>query len=292
MPMYGALSLDRIPVAVWSFVAAIVPLSRGAGLPRPAGAMLTPARLLTQLAFTGTAVTLAAGAFWLSLRRKRIWRGHGEVVLLCAAWLTVRVPANIWLEPGNPEHWITPLVPVLILVAAGYDAWLSGKSTGSARRIGWLCGSAVLVVTLANLTQAIWPDHHRPNPDILMAQCVAAQMGDDDLVVSPMWDWTLYMPAEAKRHLSLPEFSLSRVGRYPNSQRLLSQLDSVIADIETGGGRALLVDVLAYEPGQWTWIETNLGLRLEEVHSYRLELAFVCRGERVWRIAGREPSSA
>jgi hypothetical protein len=288
LPMYGTLSLDRIRPAVWSFFAAIVPLTRGAGIPQPADGAVAPARFLIELALASAAVSLSLGAFWFWLRRKRVWREHREVVVLSVTWLVMHVPANVWLEPANPEHWIAPLVAVLVLVAAGCDAWLSWTGAGTARGMGLLGGGVVLLIFVANLTQAIWPDHARPNPDILMAQCAASHMGDADLLVSPVWDWTLYMPAEGKRGLSLPEFSLTRVGRNPDSWRLLAELNQVIGATETDGGRALLVDMLAYGPAEWAWIEANLGLQPDDVRRYQLELAFVCRGEKVWHIAGRE----
>jgi len=284
LPMYGVFSWDRIPAAIRSFLATIVPLGRGMALRQLATGIITPGKLLPQSALAATLFSLFATSVLLLMHRKLVWRNHRYTLLLSVVWILLYTPAIIWLDPFGPERWTVPLIPVLMLVATCFDIVTSSLVPQNLRRVDVVGGIVVLLIFLSNLTQAIWPDHHDPNPEILAAQYAATQMSGDDVMISPVWDWTAYLESQGHRTLSLLTLSLYDNGRNPDPDRLLRELDQVIINTQTAGGRVFLVDVFVYGPSEWAWITQNSGLCLEHFARYQLQPAWEFNGEQVWLI--------
>jgi hypothetical protein len=283
-PMFGALAWDRVPWAGFSFLAAIVPLNRGMALRSLVKGTITPGKLLPQFSLLAILVSLFLTATLLIVHRRRLWREQRSTVLLSLVWICLYVPANVWLDPYNPERWIVVLIPVVVLAALAWNAMLVSKP--KLRPVGALgLTSVALLVFMANLSQAIWPDHYEPNPDILAAQYAATQMTEADILISPRWDWTMYLESEGRRSLGLPWLSLQVAGRDPDPELLLAELDRRIAAAEAAGGRAFMVSAAGYTQSDWAWITENLGLRPEDLDGYEKVLAWDFDGEHVWQVS-------
>lgn len=287
LPMYQAFGWDRLPSAIWSFLGSIVPLWHGMALRQLTSGIITPAKLLPQLSLLLTLAGITFALATLVMRRKLIWREHRLTAILMLAWLALYISAIVWLDPYGPERWMMPLVAVLVLAALACNSlrgWLPP-------RVIFLLGAAlaatVLIIAAANFTQGILPDHRHPNHDILTARDAATQLAPQDLVISPRWDWTLYLGAEGKRALSLPDLAVEINGRNPNGERLLAAIDDRIRGAELQGGHAYLVNVYSYTPAEWRWITENTGLGLDHFRRYRVEPSWKAADHQVWRIVER-----
>lgn len=284
IPMYGQISPERIPAAMQSFLATIVPLWRGLALRDLAHNVITPDRLVGQLALAGSLLILIVTLGTLVVSGKSIYRERRFLLLLCIIWLAVYTPPIIWLDPFGPERWILPLVPAFVLVYLAYEVFARRASQAVFRWIPPAITLVVLLICLSNFTLAIWPDFRHPNPDILAARYAATQMTESDILISPRWDWSLYLESEKRQAVNLPTFSLAVGGRVPDPEKLLQAIDRQIAHAHASGGRAFVVDFSAYTDADWLWIRQNTGLGPEHFRRYPLQLAWQDGNVRVWQI--------
>lgn len=284
IPMYQTFAWDRIPAAAWSLLATIVPLWRGMALQELARGVITPAKILPQWALLFTVLVFGSTGITLLLQYKTVWKQYRYLLILCIAWLSIYIPPIIWLDPYGPERWIVPLAPILTLIAVAIS--LQKISEKGSRRIIVSVFSVVVVATIAsaNFAQEIWPNYKIPNRNIAAAQIAAGQMGIDDIIISPRWDWTLYLEVQNRKAIGLVDLSMRIAGQEPDSRKLLASLDSHIQEAKTNGGRVFLVDVFSYTPADWIWIEQNTGLRPEHFDKYPRVAAWQFEGEQIWEI--------
>lgn len=285
LPMYQTFGWDRLPAALWSFLATVVPLWRGLALRSLVHGVITPDKLFAQLAllavlgmFIGTGMTL----LW---RRKRAWQYDRYFVVLCAAWFVIYIPPIIWLDPFGPERWIVPLMPALILVAVALKSLEYGDMPYRQILLRIFGVLTVALLAAANLAQEIWPNYSVPNQDIVAARVAAGQMTTEDVVISPRWDWTGYLALQDRRSISLLDLSLQIGGQPPDPQQLLSSLKREIQMVGAKGGRVFLVDVFSYSSSDWQWIEQNTGLRPEHFAAFSKLPAWRFDDQQVWEIA-------
>ncbi len=281
IPMYGRFSPDRLLAAAWSLLAAIVPIWRGMALRQLQHGIITPAKLLPQLSLALTVAALVAVAVILIIRWKRVWREFRYPLFLALLWLIIYTPPIIWLDPYGPERWIIPLIAVLILIGIATSVLVAEMPLPGRRWVAAVGVTALSVIAVANLTQAILPDHRIRNPDIAMARYASEQMKAEDIIISPRWDWTLYLESYGRTAISLPAFALEVAGRQLDRGILLDRLEERLVQARGRGGRAFLVDLSAYSPDDWAWITQNTGLRPDDFTRFSLEAAWEFEDKRV-----------
>jgi hypothetical protein len=282
---YMSFDARHFTRSVLSFFATIIPSGRGLGLRRLLNGSLDPSKILPQLsllAILGLALLLAVGAI---RNRGQIWRRHGRLALVATLWFGLCALFTVWSDPFGPERWLVAIIPLAYLVAIVLDTFY--VAAGAWQTVAHqLSMGAVLVLFLANLTAAIWPDHHSGNPLLDQAVCSSQRMTGRDIIISPAWDFTRYLDSVAPHldYVQLIHLSAIEVGRTPDRMRFRSVVDGLVDRAHAGGGRAYLVDVFGYDAGEWEMVEWNTGLIPADFERYHRRLAWACEGAKVWEI--------
>lgn len=66
--------------------------------------MITPDKLLPQLALLSTLFVFAGAGAALVWLHRRVWQQNRYVIVLCAVRIAIYVPPIIWLDPFRPRY--------------------------------------------------------------------------------------------------------------------------------------------------------------------------------------------
>jgi len=112
VPLWGKWSIDRIPAAASSAVAAFVPVWEGVGLRSLMKGVLDWGKVLPQLSLVALVLLCVWSAIKLVRRRAR----SGDIVWLGLSYLAY-VPFIVWWDPCEPKWFVVPSVFLVVLLA-------------------------------------------------------------------------------------------------------------------------------------------------------------------------------
>lgn len=277
LPRWGVFSIARFIAAIPNTAAAIVPLNAGIGLRSLFNGEIRLDRLPAQI----TVFVLLPITVWLIVAgvraARRIWSTRAKAVVVCLTWLIPMTVFLVWLEP-QALFGCLPLFAALILVGLILYESRSGLSSHA----GMLAVVALLLV--GNLTGAVLPRHINA-PQVAKAAQVAAQMGPTDVMISPMWDWTAYLPLYDRRSRSL--IILARGSM--TEEDLQSWITTKVTEVNAQGGKVYISGVERLTLVDWRWLAEEGGLRFsrEDFDLLPKRLAWTLEdGERIWEVVG------
>jgi hypothetical protein len=289
-PQYMSLRLANIPIAIRSLLLAIVHANEGMQFRELLSGIVTPDRLAVQMAVVLVGIGLALAVVWTFQARKRLWRIHWQIIVFCTIWFGAYALFTFWADPFGPERWITTTIPLatgLALVFSDLRDHLTGPKSK------WMTAFGVLTIGtlfLGNLTGSIALDHFQPNLDIEKALCTGERMGEDDIIISPGWDFTRYVKLVTRRQdVQLLHLAGEILRQSENRRSIATEMNTLISSTRKRGGRVFVVDVFSYDESAWRVVQLNTGLTLRDFVKYDPTPAWQCLDETVWELKSAQP---
>jgi hypothetical protein len=179
---------------------------------------------------------------WLRAGR-RLWREAPGLWAFCALWFAGAAVFDSYQAADDPQFWINTLVPFYVM------AFLSLRSLF---RRDLFLGVPVLLL-LGNLAAPIWA-WHDPGylVDVRSAISAGRFLGPRDLVISPGYDWTQYLPVFAQRS----QFTLIGLAdRDATPLTAQARLRARVQAVRSAGGHVYLSDLDDTTPLGWRWMQ-------------------------------------
>ena len=185
------------------------------------------------------------------------------------------IPFIAWWDPWEPKWWIVPNVILAGVVALSLDA------VPYRRFCTGLAGVCIATVAFSNFSSFIWPAHAHPDPKLELANCVGTTMGDGDLFLATDWNWDgLLIYFHHQQVFSvLGEATIQGRGdalRRAMLARVRRELDA--------GHSVYMLDPEAYYKEHLDWLESQTGLKSEDLIGLPRKPAFECGGRTIYEI--------
>lgn len=270
LPIWGHLTLERVPIWFQTAIASWIPLSEGLGW----RAMLRGERLdlwgiLCALALGISALTLFSRLFH--------WIRHGSWSPVQAIYWGVGFYALfiLWWDPWEPKWFVTPNALLMLLLA---HAW--SRRPGS-RITSWVLIASLGLIGGANLHKSIIPRHQGPHPLQDRARCVAEHMRETDILLATDWTWAEYVAYFHQRSvLSL----LDLAARYPDHAVILRYIHQANLEARQRSGHMYMWDPSFYPQDYLRWLKATTGFTPEELEALKGAPAFTCNGLRFFEV--------
>jgi hypothetical protein len=250
LPMWGQWEAHRLVAAADSALRSILPTPL-AVWPRQIGWTTQRGRIAVDLALAAFGLLTLMAA--IRTRAKAVWLLSGYIVFL---------PFIVWWDPFEPKWFLIPNMFLGAFFSVALAPWFRSRFAAS------LILGSVLFIGATNFVTTVRPRHHDVGPDRLTAQCVAARMESQDLLLSVEWGWPDYLEYLHKRH------TLSLISRS-------SELDERLSEVHRVGGRVYIPDPKSYTADHLVWLQNQSGIRPEDLNRLSGPPAFSCYGRTI-----------
>lgn len=266
LPSWGQFEIERIPSLFITTVASIIPVWAGLGLRDLLQGSITVSKIPGQVSLLAYFILSFTTIVFFTLYLRKT-----ESNLRLLSWLVVAalvyIPFIFWWDPTEPLWFI--IVNIFFFGAISL-IWSQFRSVKDYYAFGLLVIISGLI-GLGNFTQTVWPRHNQPNEELQLAECVAASMKPNDILLATDWNWDGYVFYFYNREI----FSL--IGKNPgNSDAMLNLIQKKIDQAKQGGSQIILNSLDIYSLEQLEWLEENSGLGEEHFDRLLTSPAFIC----------------
>jgi hypothetical protein len=189
-------------------------------------------------------------------------------------WLLVLyatyIPFITWWEAVEPRWFIVPNVFLAALTAIILSYW------SKARYFRLALPAGVLILACMNLLISAGPKRFMESNPSKMAACVAGHMNPNDLFLATEWNWSDYL-----RHIHSREM-VSFIGEVSSAARnkdiAIEKIRLLADQRQQQGGRVYMIDTASIPSDHMQWLNTQTGLTLEDLRSFKGSPAFECVG--------------
>jgi hypothetical protein len=226
--------------------ASVASLGEGPNFRTIASGNLDLTNVLRVLLFLALLLGFALALAW----GMRAAHRDSSITAVALVWLLSYGLFALYWAPEDIQFWIATLPPLLLLST---QAWLGLP------RLALVGAGFIPVLLLAyNLTAMVPRSDLASNRDYARASCLATFTSQQDLIITPGWDWaSAYLPYFYQRQVfSLVDNYLLAAGR--DKTRLLAILEERMAVARARGGQVLILD------GQNRWLAQVTGLTTRE----------------------------
>jgi len=253
LPMWGRWDFHGPLLAASAAVDSIVP---------------TPLAIpLRQLSFNvqlgRIAVDVAIVGFGL-LTVLAVLRTRVRALWFLAAYLFF-LPFIIWWDPSVSKWSLVPNLFLAGFFAVSLDPWFRNRYATA------VIFATLLFVGATNFITTIRPRHRDIGQDRRVAQCVADHMKPNDLLIAAEWGWPDYLEYLHGRML------LSAISHFADARDWVDHVHSA-------GGTAYIVNPNTYSEAHYAWLQSQTGVRREDLVRLAGSPAFSCYGTEIFTV--------
>ena len=279
----------RVPEAL---LATVIPLYYGLRLHELASGTFVLDRIPGQLALLTLllvfAYVLNAALHRRPVLRRVLWRNRA--LAIAGLWLVVPGLAVVWFDPSETKLWLIPMfgfwIVVGLVLSCGADSSLARLEKFSG--LGLLMLTAVMI-PLGNLVGPIWSDHTAEPTNLQLARTALTKIAPEDLLVSPVMDWTVYVTYLAHSPRAVNAGDLAQHNGRDAARQLL--WNRMVAAWENGGRVFLIGYFDAEHTRMWqSFITPYTHLVPHDLEELPRQFAWDAGGQPVWEVA--EPACA
>jgi hypothetical protein len=252
LPMWGQWAPERVFIAAHSALRSIVPTPLAVPLSEISWTVKR-GRIAVDIALAG--VGILAFLMLSRIRTKGAW------FLIAYACF---IPFIVWWDPVEPKWFLIPNVFLAGFFAMASAPWFERAYASMAVL------AIVLFVAATNFVTTMRPRHKEIGPDRGMAQCVAANMQPEDLLIAAEWGWPDYLEYIHDRRM------LNVISQY-------SEVPTWLDHLRNTGGVAYLPDPAGYSETHLAWLRSQSGVPREDLNRLAGIPAFSCYGRNILR---------
>lgn len=270
---WGKWSADRIPAATSSALASFIPVWEGLGLRDALEGNFSWDKLPAQLSLAAFVFLCVVTSIGTIRKRGTVKPVYSNLALLGLAYC-VYIPFIIWWDPYEPKWFVIPNLFFIAILAQVWNILFDN------RRCYVIVGACVAIIAVANFAYTIWPRHSRPNPNIQLAQCFAANATAKDTVIVTDWGWFGY----ASYFFGYRGDCLSLMGDATEKPRKVQLIKESIAEANKHDGHVYMRDLNTYSPDKLAFVESLTGFTPADFDAFEQHYAFSCYDARFLEI--------
>lgn len=186
-----------------------------------------------------------------------------------ALWFLVAylffVPFIVWWDPTVSKWFLVPNLFLAGFFAVALAPWFRNRYAPAA------IFAVLLLIAATNFVTTIRLRHRDIGQDRRIAQCVAEHTQARDLVVTAEWGWPDYLEYLHGRMM------LSVISHY-------SDLGAWLDQVRRAGGTSYIVNPNSYSASHYAWLESQAGVRREDLIRLAGSPAFSCDGTELFTV--------